>query len=1021
MEKILEKIEKLKQLSEPKSKKGANKNNDDLNTSKDNNRHRMTQEDEDEELMAEAREFEDEDETITHFSASPWYIKNGEMRDYQIRGLNWMVSLYKSGLNGILADEMGLGKTLQTISLIGYMKHFQNKPRPHLVITPKSTLQNWVNEFNKWCPSLTVACLKGSADERNEFINGTLNHSDKWEVLITSYEIFIIEKAALKKISWKYVIIDEAHRIKNDESKLSVTVRMLKSENRLLITGTPLQNNLHELWALLNFLVPDIFSSDEEFDAIFDTDKCLEKDEPIVEKLHAVLKPFLLRRLKTDVEKGLPPKIETKLYVGLSAIQRQVYTKLLLKDVDLLNTGGAKTDKVRLLNIIMQLRKVCNHPYLFDGVEPGPPYTTDQHLVDSCGKMVLLDKLLPRLKQQGHRVLIFSQMTKVLDILEDYCIWKGFEYCRLDGSTDHEIRTESIRDFNAPGSTKFLYMLSTRAGGLGINLMTADTVIIYDSDWNPQADLQAMDRAHRIGQTKTVRVFRLITDNTVEERIIYRAETKLRLDHVVIQQGRLTDTGNKLDKDQMLSMIRHGANYVFSSKDSDITDKDIDDILAEGEKRTEEMKKKLEQLGEGQLKKFTFDNVDENEPKDYSVYNWEGEDWKKKQGDGLGIRWIEPPKRERKANYAVDSYFRDALRQGEPTKAHKAPRPPKQPYVQDFQFYPPKLFEYLDKEIYAFRKSINYKAVKDLDLPPEEAKKQQIEEQKKIDEAEPLTEEEQADKEKLLTQGFANWSKRDFIQFVKANEKYGRDDLESIAKEVEGKTTKEVKEYAKVFWDRYNELQDSERILGQIEKGETKIQRRISIKKALDAKMARYKAPFYQLKIQYGSSKGKNYTEEEDRFLICFLHKLGFDKENVYDELRYAVRQAPQFRFDWFIKSRTSVELQRRCNTLITLIEKENLELEEKEKAERKNAKASSAAAAASNKAKTALGNCDMNTSQNGKSSRASTSRSVTSVKAETVETPKSSSKRKSEALQKMDTSTASNSSTSSKSKKAKK
>ena len=624
MEKILQKIEKLKALSEPQTKKGSKQQQTaDLNSSQDNNRHRMTQEDEDEELMAEVKEFEDDQEVITHFSSSPWYIKNGEMRDYQVRGLNWMISLYMSGLNGILADEMGLGKTLQTISLVGYMKHFQNMPRPHIVITPKSTLQNWVNEFNKWCPSLTVCCLKGNADERNEFIKQTLNHPDKWEVLITTYEMVIIEKSALKKINWKYLIIDEAHRIKNDESKLAVTVRELPSQNRLLITGTPLQNNLHELWALLNFLVPSIFSSDDEFTELFDMDKCLDKDETLISKLHQVLKPFLLRRLKSDVEKRLPPKIETKLYVGLSAIQRQLYTKMLLKDFDLLNAGPGKTDKVRLLNIIMQLRKVCNHPYLFDGVEPGPPYTTDQHLVDSCGKMVLLDKLLARLKQQGHRVLIFTQMTKVLDILEDYCLWKGYDYCRLDGNTDHEIRTESIAAFNAPGSTKFIYMLSTRAGGLGINLMTADTVIIYDSDWNPQSDLQAMDRAHRIGQTKTVRVFRLITDNTVEERIIYRAETKLRLDHVVIQQGRLTDSANKLDKDQMLSMIRHGANYVFSSKESDITDKEIDEILAEGEKRTQEMKQKLQQLGESQLRKFTIDNEEEggeNKEKEFNVY-----------------------------------------------------------------------------------------------------------------------------------------------------------------------------------------------------------------------------------------------------------------------------------------------------------------------------------------------------------------------------------------------------------------
>lgn len=610
----------------------------------------------------------------------------------------------------------------------------------------------------------------------------------------------------------------------------------------------------------------------------------------------------------------------------------------------------------------------------------------------------------------------------MLDILEDYCLWKQYEYCRLDGDTAHEDRQNSINEFNAPGSKKFLYMLSTRAGGLGINLMTADTVIIYDSDWNPQADLQAMDRAHRIGQTKTVRVFRLITDNTVEERIIHRAEMKLRLDHVVIQQGRLVDSNNKLDKDQMLNMIRHGADYVFSSKDSDITDQDIDQVLAEGEKRTAEMKNSLEKLGESQLRKFT---IDANEPAGesgenkndaaFNCYNFEGEDWRKKQGNTIGIKWIEPPKRERKTlrNYAVDAYFRDALRMSEP-KAPKAPRPPKQPCVQDFQFFPPRLFELLDKEIYAFRKSISYKAIKDPDLDPEEAKNQQLEEQKKIDEAEPLTEEEIAEKENLLTMGFTNWSKREFNQFIKANEKYGREDLDNIAKEVEGKTAKEVFEYAKVFWERCNELQDIERIIGQIEKGEAKIQRRLSIKKALDAKMARYKAPFYQLKIQYGSSKGKNYVEEEDRFLICFLYKLGFDKENVYDELRYAIRQAPQFRFDWFIKSRTSIELQRRCNTLITLIERENQELEEKEKADRKSNQRASTATPAANKSKSALSSHDMNASshqesKNSKSAAAAKSTTNTpsskSVKENgtkatpaQVETPKSN-KRKSEVL----------------------
>ena len=244
--------------------------------------------------------------------------------------------------------------------------------------------------------------LNGLAVERQEFLNTVLADESQWDVLVSSYESIMIEKSALKKINWKYVIIDEAHRIKNDESKLSVIVRSFSSKNRLLITGTPLQNNLHELWALLNFLVPDIFNSDEEFTNLFDTEKCLGEDSGIVRKLHEILKPFLLRRLKSEVEKRLLPKIETKLYVGLSAMQRQLYTKILLKDVDLLNTTSQKTERVRLLNIIMQLRKCCNHPYLFDGQEPGPPYTTDQHIVDNCGKMLLLDKLLKRLKEQGN-------------------------------------------------------------------------------------------------------------------------------------------------------------------------------------------------------------------------------------------------------------------------------------------------------------------------------------------------------------------------------------------------------------------------------------------------------------------------------------------------------------------------------------------------------------------------------------------------------------------------------------------
>lgn len=687
-----------------------------------------------------------------------------------------------------------------------------------------------MNEFAKWCPCVRAVCLIGDQNTRSEFIRDVLLGGE-WDVCITSYEMCIREKSALKKLSWRYMVIDEAHRIKNEKSKLSEILREFKSTNRLLITGTPLQNNLHELWALLNFLLPDVFNSADDFDEWFNTNQCLG-DDSLVKRLHAVLRPFLLRRLKSEVASELKPKKEIKIFVGLSKMQREWYTKILMKDIGIVN-GAGRCEKMQLQNILMQLRKCTNHPYLFDGAEPGPPYTTDTHLVYNSGKMVVLDKLLPKLQENGSRVLIFSQMTRMLDILEDYCLWKQFQYCRLDGKTAHEDRDRYISDYNSEGSTKFIFMLSTRAGGLGINLATADVVIIFDSDWNPQMDLQAMDRAHRIGQKKQVRVFRFVSENTVEEKIVERAEIKLRLDKLVIQQGKLQDNkSSQLNKDEMLSMIQHGANHVFASKDSDITDEDIDEIMAKCEEKTAEQKKKLDELGESSLRTFTVDTATSS---GNSIYQFEGEDFREKAKINTGL-WIEPPKRERKANYAVDAYFRDALRTSEP-KAPKAPRPPKQPIVQDFQFYPPRLFELLDQEIYYFRKTVNYKVPRNPELGSEAAKVQR-EEQRKIDEAEPLSEEEMQEKESLLIQGFTNWTKRDFSHFIRANEKYGRDDIDNIAKDVEGKLPEEVIEYSQVFWERCQELNDIERIMKQIERGESKIHRRASIKRALDAKVS---------------------------------------------------------------------------------------------------------------------------------------------------------------------------------------
>jgi SNF2 family DNA or RNA helicase len=443
-----------------------------LSTAAAKHRRSHNEQQEDEELVAAA-----DSAVETRIDVQPSIVK-GNMREYQMEALNWLIKLHDAGVNGILADEMGLGKTLESISLLGYLYQFRNIKGPHLIIAPKSTVSNWVREVARWCPTLKTLRFHGSKDERPSLVDQLL--SLDWNVCITTYEMVIIERASLKKVQWQYLYIDEAHRIKNEQSLLSKVVRLFSTSHRLLITGTPLQNNLHELWALLNFLLPDVFNSADDFERWFDISDQSERDA-IVKRLHKVLRPFLLRRLKVDVESSLPPKKEIKLFVGMTALQQQWYKNILGKDIDLLNSSTGS--RVRLLNLVMQLRKVCNHPYLFDGAEPGPPYEEGEHMVQSCGKMMLLDKLLTRMKQRGSRVLIFSQMTRMLDILEDYCRFRGHEYCRIDGSTNQDGRDEGMDSFNAPNSSKFVFLLSTRAGGLGINLQTADIVVLYDSDW----------------------------------------------------------------------------------------------------------------------------------------------------------------------------------------------------------------------------------------------------------------------------------------------------------------------------------------------------------------------------------------------------------------------------------------------------------------------------------------------------------------------------------------------------------
>ena len=315
-------------------------------------------------------------------------------------------------------------------------------------MVPKSTLSNWCNEFKRWCPVIRVLRFHGNKEERAEIVlnhlKSTLLQDDRdWDVVITTYEVVNLEKSALSKIAWKYLIIDEAHRLKNEASQFSQTVRMLNTQYRLLLTGTPLQNNLHELWALLNFLLPEVFASSEQFDDWFNLDvEDTEAKQRIISQLHKLLRPFMLRRLKADVEKSLPPKTETILFTGMSTLQKNLYRQILLRDIDTINsssTSNSQGSRTTILNIVMQLRKCCNHPYLFPGQEDRTQDPLGSHLFENCGKMVLLDKLLKKMKERGHRVLIFSQMTRMIDILEDYFISKGYQYCRIDGNTTYEV------------------------------------------------------------------------------------------------------------------------------------------------------------------------------------------------------------------------------------------------------------------------------------------------------------------------------------------------------------------------------------------------------------------------------------------------------------------------------------------------------------------------------------------------------------------------------------------------------
>ncbi|KAM3913858.1 lymphoid-specific helicase [Leptodactylus fuscus] len=591
----------------------------------------------------------------------PKLFTGGVMRWYQIEGMEWLRMLWENGINGILADEMGLGKTVQCIATIAMMIE-RGVPGPFFVCGPLSTLPNWMSEFKRFCPEIPVLLYHGTPPERRELakkINKREGTLQVYPVVITSFEMSMNDRQILQYRSWKYMILDEGHRIKNMNCRLIRELKQFRSDNKLLLTGTPLQNNLAELWSLLNFLLPDVFDDLRSFESWFDIAGISQNAEDLVAKereqnilhmLHQILTPFLLRRLKSDVALEVPPKREVIVYAPLTKKQETFYTaivnrtieKMLGKDkppenliVDSKGRGRRKSRKVvnyneddmqneidhliskmlqqpqeeiekerhaidvampvdaeinlKMKNIVMLLRKCCNHPYLIE--YPLDAFTqefkVDQELINSSGKFLVLDRMLPEMKKRGHKILIFSQMTMMLDIIMDYCYYRKFKFCRLDGSMSFTQREENMREFNTDPEV-FIFLVSTRAGGLGVNLTAADTVIIYDSDWNPQADLQAQDRCHRIGQTRPVVVYRLVTANTIDQKIVERAAAKRKLEKLVIHRNKfkggqtgLNQSRSYLDPKELLELLR-SRDYQREVKGSNgkvISDKDLELLL----------------------------------------------------------------------------------------------------------------------------------------------------------------------------------------------------------------------------------------------------------------------------------------------------------------------------------------------------------------------------------------------------------------------------------------------------------
>ncbi|XP_003700306.1 lymphoid-specific helicase [Megachile rotundata] len=619
-------------------------------------------------------EIENEVENVDNDALQISQYFNGELRDYQKKGFQWLKILYENGINGILADEMGLGKTVQIIALLCHLIEKQ-QAGPYLIVAPLSTIPNWKIEFEKFAPELPVVVYHGTRDERaiaarNIKQKHKVTESFKTQpIVLTSFEIPTYDKHFIQSQNWRYIIVDEGHRLKNYECLLIKILKRCRSMNRLLLTGTPLQNNLAELWSLLNFLLPEIFDDLAVFESWFDAKEFqgnegtkkflqLEREKHVLSSLREILQPFMLRREKADVCIDIPQKKEIIVYAPLTKLQHDLYKAVLtrdiyklckpdepqiiytedgsrpkrrcaLKTVNNMPTNLKKVEsslrgsnesvdsdnykkvepataekdlsmwkqftdvtthnqefllKLTYLNRLAMYKKIVNHPYLvycplnFNGTPK-----IDEDLIRSSGKLLILDKLFSKLKAQGHKVLLFSTMTTMLDVIEDYLYLRDYKFVRLDGSVNLEDRKENIQTFNSDPDI-FVFLITTRAGGVGLNLVGADTVIIYDSDWNPQMDIQAMARCHRIGQTKPVVIYKLCTKGTIDEAIIHRAEAKRFLEKMVIsKQLNTVNLGTKETLMELQRLLESKETQVVKSENEVFTEEELNKLLDRSE------------------------------------------------------------------------------------------------------------------------------------------------------------------------------------------------------------------------------------------------------------------------------------------------------------------------------------------------------------------------------------------------------------------------------------------------------